>query len=136
MPVEIKKNRFLDKMGPKGVSKISRNIGVDELNSSFGLGEIAIAAGGDGVFAVTAARAMLLRRMFIDGAVGGITVTAITVEGNTALQGAAMPAGAWSPASKRAPDFDLPVGPGTQVSVTLHNSTAGILTCAVGFSID
>ncbi len=139
----IRSNRLIGSMkGDKFVTKLPRELGSDEYNVAMGIGRaVALAAGTSVTLTTSAPRDLILREMIIndDGgpvALGELGVTAVTVEGNTAQLGTEIGAGTYSPDNPHRPQFDLPAGAGTPISVTVINNGAANHSFTVAFAID
>ena len=134
-------NRFMDKMSNSPVVlKIPHDIAADEENVVFGLGTIQIAAGATGQFSVAAPRDLILRKLTIvdmaNAANGNHLLTAVSVEGKALLQGLGAAGAAFLPGQFDKPSFDVPAGSGTPITVSVQNTTGGLLTYGGLFTID
>ena len=122
------------------LAKLPKEIGTDEYNVVFGLGRQVVGAGVVVNYTQNAPRDMILRKLILSDETNGdprdFTVTAITIEGNAALLGAAVGGEVFGSQSYYSPDFDLPVAGGTPVTVTVTNNNAAARPMTAAFSID
>ena len=139
----IRSNRLIGGMkGDKFVTKLPRELESDEYNVALGIGRsVALGAGASITLTTSAPRDLILREMVINDDAGPVSlaelgVTAVTVEGNTAQLGTEIGAGTYSPDNPNRPQFDLPAGAGTPISVTVINNGAGAHSFTVAFAID
>lgn len=127
-------NRALDKFNAgEMILKIPDDFSADEYNTAFGMGTLAVGAGVAVALNVGAPRDLILRELLLDeqtlafGAAGtqDARLTVVTIEGNTAIQGAGgCSVSSFSSRNNKRPRFDLPVAGGTIVTVTIANDTA------------
>ena len=134
-------NRMMDKMSNSPVVlKIPHDVAADEENVIFGLGTISVAAGATGQFSVAAPRDLILRKLSVvdlaNAANGNHLITAVSVEGKALLQGLGAPGAAFVPGQFDKPSFDVPAGSGTPITVSVQNTTGGLLTYGGFFTID
>ena len=137
----LRPNRLLAQIkGSEIVAKMPSGCSIDEYNVVFGLGRQALGAGATANFTQNAPRDMILRKLIIGAELtasgADCTVTAITVEGNTALLGGGVNGSAFGFQSYHSPSFDLPVAGGTPVTITVINQNVGVQNFAPAFTID
>lgn len=138
----VRYNRMLDKLGgSQFVAKVPRDVSADEENVMFGLGTLAaLGAGATGTFTQNAPRDLILRKLHIadlsNPANGNFTVSAVAVEGKALLQGGACPGGLFLAGQFDKPEFDVPAGSGTPITVTITNTGVGALSFSAAFTID
>ena len=139
----LRPNRlFSNFKGMEILAKVPQELGADEYNVVFGLGRQAVGIGATVNYTANCPRDMILRRLIIGeelataGGNSDFTVTAITIEGNAALLGAAVPGTAFQATSVHPPCFDLPAAGGTPVTVTVTNNNAAVRPASIAFTID
>jgi len=132
MQVSTRPNRFLGSIAATISRKVPRDIAADELNVVLGLGTQTLAAPGAFTLDAVVPRDCFLRDLILVAPAGGV-VTAITVNGDALVLGEGVPVEAFNFANLNRPEFDLPAGRGTTVTVT-GTGAAGFHAAA--FNID
>lgn len=117
MQISTRPNRFLGNVAASISRKVPRDIAADELNVVLGIGTQTLAAAGPFTLSAVVPRDCFLRDLVIVAPAGG-TVTAITVNGDALVLGGAVPVEAFASGNLNRPEFDLPAGRGTTVTVT------------------
>ena len=138
---KLRPNRLFDGFKSQTIlAKLPREIACDEYNVVFGMGRILMAIGGTVTFTQNAPRDLILRKLVLSGELtpdaSDLTVTAVTVEGNTCLLGAGASGATFGPTAINNPDFDLPVSGGTPITLTVVNNNAAQQAVAPAFTID
>lgn len=132
MQVSTRPNRFLGSIAATISRKVPRDIAADELNVVLGLGTQTLPAAGVFTLDAVVPRDCFLRDLVLVAPTGG-TVTAITVNGDALVLGEGVPVEAFAFNNLNRPEFDLPAGRGTTVTVT-GTGAAGFHAAA--FNID
>lgn len=133
MQIATRPNRFLSVVANTISTKVPRNLAADELNVVLGLGSATVAgAAGPYSLAAVVPRDCFLRDLMIVGPTGS-TITSITVNGDALVLGGAVPIEAFAASNLNRPEFDLPAGRGTTVTVA---GTGAIGTFYGAFNID
>lgn len=117
MQISTRPNRFLGNVAASISRKVPRDIAADELNVVLGIGTQTLAAAGPFQLSAVVPRDCFLRDLVLVAPTGGV-VTAITVNGDALVLGSSVPVEAFSAANLNRPEFDLPAGRGTTVTVT------------------
>ena len=130
-----RRNRFFNNIKGQCLLKLPKDVSADELNVIFGLGFATVAPAATFTFAQTAPRDLIIRDLVLDG-VAGLIVTSINVSGDELVLGGAATSQTFSPGNQNRPTFDLPVAGGTQIKVTVTNSSLAAVLIAPAFNID
>lgn len=128
----LRPNRFLGNIAASISRKISKDVAADELNVVLGLGTQTLASAGAFTLDATVPRDCFLRDLVMVAPTGGV-VTAITVNGDALVLGEGVPVEAFFATNLNRPEFDLPAGRGTTVSV---QGTGAAGFHAAAFNID
>lgn len=132
MQISTRPNRFLSNIAATISRKVPKDIAADELNVVLGLGTQTLAAAGPFTLDAVVPRDCFLRDLILVAPTGGV-INAITVNGDALVLGEAVPVEAFAFTNLNRPEFDLPAGRGTTVSVT-GTGVAGFHSAA--FNID
>ena len=132
MQISTRPNRFLGNVASTISRKVPRDIAADELNVVLGIGTQTLASSGPFQLSAVVPRDCFLRDLVIVAPSGG-TITSITVNGDALVLGGAVPVETFAAANLNRPEFDLPAGRGTTVTV---NGTGVAGFHAGAFNID
>jgi hypothetical protein len=132
MQIGTRPNRFLGTIAATISKKVPRDIAADELNVVLGLGSQTLAAAGAFTLDAVVPRDCFLRDLIMVAPTGGL-VTAITVNGDALVLGEGVPVEAFVSTNLNRPEFDLPAGRGTTVTV---QGTGAAGFHAAAFNID
>jgi len=116
MQIGTRPNRFLGTIAATISKKVPRDIAADELNVVLGIGSQTLAAAGAFTLDAVVPRDCFLRDLILVAPTGGL-VTAITVNGDALVLGEGVPVEAFAFGNLNRPEFDLPAGRGTTVTV-------------------
>lgn len=132
MQIGTRPNRFLGTIAATISKKVPRDIAADELNVVLGLGSQTLAAPGAFTLDAVVPRDCFLRDLVMVAPTGGL-VNSITVNGDALVLGEGVPVEAFIAANLNRPEFDLPAGRGTTVTV---QGTGAAGFHAAAFNID
>jgi len=132
MQIGTRPNRFLGTIAATISKKVPRDIAADELNVVLGLGSSTLAAPGAFTLDAVVPRDCFLRDLIMVAPTGGL-VNSITVNGDALVLGEGVPVEAFASANLNRPEFDLPAGRGTTVTV---QGTGAAGFHAAAFNID
>lgn len=132
MQISTRPNRFLGNIAASVSRKVPRDIAADELNVVLGCGTQTLAAAGPFLLSAVVPRDCFLRDLVLVAPTGGV-VTSITVNGDALVIGSSVPVEAFAFTNLNRPEFDLPAGRGTTVSIA---GTGAIGFHAAAFNID